>query len=233
MTEDDIKKIKLGAVLKTLKKSKNPKVVETIEKLISAWKKICKHKNTENTPKKTLDVFPDEYLVKEGERVSRRNNIRKTLYANLKLKINDDKDKNDLIEKIVAIEEKLYEIKKDETSYINRGLEIIHNIKDEKNTEFREKIIKGEITPEELCTMDALEMMNKNKQKEREQLIEDKVNQDRSDWNEKHANAIEGVYKCKACGGTKTKTSEMQTRSADEPMTLYITCLNCGKTWRG
>ena len=212
--------------MKTLKKSKNQKVVEIVDKLISEWKNICKK------VKKTEGVFPEEFLLK-GEKTGRRNNIRKNLYTHLKSCASNASEVNELVQKIVAIEEKLYEIKKDESSYINRGIEIIHNIKDEKNNEFREKIVKGEITPEELCTMDALEMMNKNKQKEREQLIEDKVNQDRSDWNEKHGTATEGMYKCKACGGTKTKQSEMQTRSADEPMTLYITCLNCGKTWRG
>jgi len=40
------------------------------------------------------------------------------------------------------------------------------------------------------------------------------------------------MFKCKACGKSKTKYWEMQTRSADEPMTIFIRCLNCGKQWR-
>ena len=203
--------------------------------MIDAWKKVLhpkdekKEKKEKNEKKEDEDSFPEEFLIKGG---SKRNNIMKNLYKNLVIYINDQ-NKNDLIEKIVAIEAKLFETKKDESSYVNRGIEIIHNIKDERNEEFRDKIINGEITPEQLCTMDVLEMMNKIKKKEREHIIEDKVNQDRSDWNEKHGNPTEGMYKCKNCGGIKTRQSEMQTRSADEPMTLYVTCLNCGKTWRG
>jgi len=40
------------------------------------------------------------------------------------------------------------------------------------------------------------------------------------------------MFKCKRCGKAKTKYWEMQTRSADEPMTIFIRCLNCGKEWR-
>jgi DNA-directed RNA polymerase subunit M/transcription elongation factor TFIIS len=40
------------------------------------------------------------------------------------------------------------------------------------------------------------------------------------------------MFKCKRCGKSKTRYYEMQTRSADEPMTIFIRCLNCGKEWR-
>jgi transcription elongation factor S-II len=40
------------------------------------------------------------------------------------------------------------------------------------------------------------------------------------------------MFKCKRCGKAKTRYWEMQTRSADEPMTIFIRCLNCGKEWR-
>ena len=62
--------------------------------------------------------------------------------------------------------------------------------------------------------------------------IENKVNESRSDWNEKHTKVISGVYKCRKCGGSKTTQFEMQTRSADEPMTLFIHCLDCGNQWK-
>jgi DNA-directed RNA polymerase subunit M/transcription elongation factor TFIIS len=40
------------------------------------------------------------------------------------------------------------------------------------------------------------------------------------------------MFKCRRCGKSKTRYWEMQTRSADEPMTVFIRCLNCGKEWR-
>lgn len=36
---------------------------------------------------------------------------------------------------------------------------------------------------------------------------------------------------CNRCGKKKCTTYELQTRSADEPMTIFIHCLNCGKRW--
>jgi DNA-directed RNA polymerase subunit M/transcription elongation factor TFIIS len=37
-------------------------------------------------------------------------------------------------------------------------------------------------------------------------------------------------YKCKKCGESKSKITMQQTRSSDEPMTIFITCLVCDKT---
>lgn len=39
-------------------------------------------------------------------------------------------------------------------------------------------------------------------------------------------------FVCKRCWKRECTYYEMQTRSADEPMTIFITCLNCGKHWR-
>lgn len=42
--------------------------------------------------------------------------------------------------------------------------------------------------------------------------------------------AVSGIFKCKLCGSDKSKSSEIQTRSADEPMTVRVTCLGCQNT---
>jgi DNA-directed RNA polymerase subunit M/transcription elongation factor TFIIS len=39
-------------------------------------------------------------------------------------------------------------------------------------------------------------------------------------------------FLCGRCHKRECTYYEMQTRSADEPMTIFITCLNCGKNWR-
>jgi hypothetical protein len=40
------------------------------------------------------------------------------------------------------------------------------------------------------------------------------------------------IFKCHGCGKRECTYYEMQTRSADEPMTIFITCVNCGKRWK-
>lgn len=46
--------------------------------------------------------------------------------------------------------------------------------------------------------------------------------------------AISGVFTCPKCGGSRTTQAEKQTRSADEPMTVFVRCLaaKCGNKWR-
>lgn len=39
-------------------------------------------------------------------------------------------------------------------------------------------------------------------------------------------------FQCKRCWKRECIYYELQTRSADEPMTIFIQCLNCGKHWR-
>ena len=40
------------------------------------------------------------------------------------------------------------------------------------------------------------------------------------------------MFKCSRCNKRNCSYFELQTRSADEPMTIFITCLDCGKKWK-
>ena len=40
------------------------------------------------------------------------------------------------------------------------------------------------------------------------------------------------MFRCPRCGKRQCTYYEQQTRSADEPMTIFIRCINCGKQWR-
>jgi DNA-directed RNA polymerase subunit M/transcription elongation factor TFIIS len=42
----------------------------------------------------------------------------------------------------------------------------------------------------------------------------------------------EGQFKCGKCKSKKTDYYQLQTRSADEPMTTYVTCHGCGNRWK-
>jgi len=40
------------------------------------------------------------------------------------------------------------------------------------------------------------------------------------------------TYKCKRCNKRECTSYELQTRSADEPTTIFVACVNCGNRWR-
>lgn len=42
----------------------------------------------------------------------------------------------------------------------------------------------------------------------------------------------DGMFQCRKCKKRKTTYYSVQTRSADEPMTNFITCLSCGNRWK-
>ena len=41
-----------------------------------------------------------------------------------------------------------------------------------------------------------------------------------------------GQFKCGKCKSVKTTYYQMQTRSADEPMTTFVTCMSCSNKWK-
>jgi transcription elongation factor S-II len=51
---------------------------------------------------------------------------------------------------------------------------------------------------------------------------------------EEKPKAMTHEFKCGKCKNKKRECvyQELQVRSADEPMTLFITCLNCGHKWK-
>jgi len=49
----------------------------------------------------------------------------------------------------------------------------------------------------------------------------------------KNEAGYEGIFVCRKCKGRKIHYYQLQTRSADEPMTTYFTCMTCGCKWKG
>ena len=95
------------------------------------------------------------------------------------------------------------------------------------STELIEKIKSHEILPQQIAFMSHHEM-NPSKWK---QLIERKMMRDASKLN-CNIQANTDMYTCSRCKSKKTIYYEMATRSADEQMTIFITCLDCGKNWK-
>lgn len=48
----------------------------------------------------------------------------------------------------------------------------------------------------------------------------------------KNDEEYQGILQCRKCRSKKTTYHQMQTRSADEPLTTFAQCLACGNRWR-
>lgn len=62
-------------------------------------------------------------------------------------------------------------------------------------------------------------------------FIENKNKKDDNICNNKQI-AKTDMFKCSKCKKRECSYYELQVRSADESMTVFITCLNCGHSWR-
>lgn len=108
--------------------------------------------------------------------------------------------------------------------YLDRLRSLYINLKDPS---FLNRIKNGEITPLNIASMTHQEM-NPSQWKT---LIEHKVMRDAN----KYTNNIQAstdMFTCKKCKSKRCTYYELQTRSADEPATIFITCLDCGKNWK-
>lgn len=63
------------------------------------------------------------------------------------------------------------------------------------------------------------------------QLIEIKAKRDKNKFEVNMAAATD-TFTCRKCKGKKCTYITMQTRSADEPCTIFVTCLDCGNRWK-
>ncbi len=108
--------------------------------------------------------------------------------------------------------------------YLNRFRSIYINL---KNKQFLEQIQKKEITGKMLEVLTHYEM----DQDRWSELIDKKVKREASKFNT-NIQASTDMFTCKKCKSKKCTYYELQTRSADEPATIFVTCLDCGKNWR-
>lgn len=111
--------------------------------------------------------------------------------------------------------------------YDNKVSDIYNNL-DVKNVRINNKtlysaVINHDIDPYYLAFMrpEQLHPSAWAKELERRNVIEETNN----------THHVSTLYKCYKCGDKKCTTMQLQTRSADEPMTIFVTCLTCHNTF--
>lgn len=125
---------------------------------------------------------------------------------------------------------KKWENKKFKNIYINKARSVYANLDGNsciKNERLLKRLKDGEFLPHELAFMNAQYTFPENWKA----LIDERYKRDKVLF-EKDEGGATDQFKCNRCKQRKCTYYELQTRSADEPMTIFVTCLNCGKRWK-
>ena len=137
-------------------------------------------------------------------------------------------EKNILNHSISHCEEAAWENHKFVNIYKHKFLQIQYNLR--KSPELKNRILEKKVK-----TTDVIDMQHEQLWFDgpRAKQVEKKIHTDlRKQALLKEAKNQDGLFKCGRCKTMKTSYYEMQTRSADEPMTVFVSCLNCGKNWK-
>jgi transcription elongation factor S-II len=95
-----------------------------------------------------------------------------------------------------------------------------------KNNSLWTRLVNKEVTLGELTSKNYYELFPENWKT----LVDDQAKRERIQLEGDFSRATD-KWLCNGCKMRKCTYYELQTRSADEPMTIFIQCLNCGKRW--
>lgn len=94
--------------------------------------------------------------------------------------------------------------------------------------------------PDDLVKLDSKELATDELRADRERQLKEQSNARRADIYILAKQEIQNDLKiggdtefvCRKCKSNKTSHYALQTRSSDEPMTVFVNCINCGNRWR-
>lgn len=116
--------------------------------------------------------------------------------------------------------------------YRNRAISLYENLKGldsyvNNNQKLLEKIKSGELTLKAVAEMSPIDLCPSRWKESIEKIIE---TEKKLYSTQKNASIFMWCSGCKK--KTKCDYYQLQTRSADEPMTTFVDCLECGKKWK-
>jgi len=103
------------------------------------------------------------------------------------------------------------------------------NLKDKNNPSLREAVGSGDIPVEKFVKMTSQEMASEERKKADEAIKQQNLH-DALGAEEQQAET--DAFQCSKCKQRKCRYRQAQTRSADEPMTTFVTCVNCNNRWK-
>jgi transcription elongation factor S-II len=232
------------------KQNANKEVARLASDIVAKWKKIvtadkAKKLTGSSPPKNTSSPAPtNEPKAFKGD-VSKRRwdsenvNVKRTgiptrdaciglLYNGLAFMSKESS--TTIIIKAMEVEQAAHTEFGGETGeYRTKLRSLFQNLKNTSNRELGPRVMSGEIPAARFVIMTHDELKSAERQREDEKLEKENLKNSQVPMAER---SISDALQCGKCLQKKVAYSQAQTRSADEPMTTFCECTNCGNRWK-
>ena len=260
-TEELLRATQIGKIVNKCKAHKNPEIAKLASEIVGRWRHVVNEQKTAsgaNTPqpnrsngtaspapaqKTTTPQLPAIDLEKrtwKTDKISRdnltsdpgRNNCIGLMYDGLAPGSSLPTSQIlDIAKQIESAALNLPAVKGSTTSpaYKEKIRSLYQNLKNKSNPWLRQKLLNGKVTPEKFVVMTHEEMKSRE-QRDQEKKIE-KENLDKA-MVAQEEKSVSTALECGKCHKKRVSYTQAQTRSADEPMTTFCECLECGNRWK-
>ncbi len=137
---------------------------------------------------------------------------------------------SDVLAKSVAVEAAAFSHFKGEgADYKKKIRSLFTNLKNKSNRALGVSVMASEIPPERFVAMTDDDLKSDDQRKKEIELEKENMKKAQVPMAEK---SISDSLECGKCKKKKVSYTQAQTRSADEPMTTFCECMNCGNRWK-
>jgi len=139
-------------------------------------------------------------------------------------------DECEMVEMAFQIEKGIYDSGNQNVNYRSNVRKILSNMKTTINAEnVRKRLFSKEWDPYSFGGFNSEQLYPELKIQEREKIINDqRITKEFLNMKLKG----DSIYTCGKCKKKKVDHYQRQTRSGDEPMTVFCECLLCGNRWK-
>lgn len=137
---------------------------------------------------------------------------------------------SDVLAKAVAVEAAAHtHFKGEGAEYKKKIRSLFTNLKNKSNRALGQSVMASEIPPERFVAMTDDDLKSEDQRKKEIELEKENMLKAQVPMEEK---SISDSLECGKCKKKKVSYTQAQTRSADEPMTTFCECMNCGNRWK-
>jgi len=231
---------RIGMTVNALRKSSDDEETVTLAKtLIKSWKKLVPESNDKKEEKKKEEKVTEKKDPPKmtpsrpgfsGDEV--RSRCRDLLLGAIKGEggLPEGVSEDSCQEIATSLEEHIFaQFKQTNQKYKTQIRSRVFNLKDKKNPMLRMSLLIGILSAEKLSKMTSDQMANDEIKKQREAFVKQGIN-------DAQLAKVEGtktdLLTCGKCKKNNCSYNQIQTRSADEPMTTFVLCNECGNRWK-